>query len=142
MSALPVTLKDASINGRILELNNTNYTLDPYHDRLESVGFDVIDATTYADGLAFAHTHRPDLIIVHDDPAAGVDAVKWLEMQHNDRQSWLATTPLLILADTTRAAELRIHELPDRVVMVLRRSDTLNQVTRTVKQMLHANRWS
>jgi response regulator RpfG family c-di-GMP phosphodiesterase len=134
-------LKDASVNGRILELNNTNYTLDPYHDRLVSVGFDVIDAMNYADGLALAHTHRPDLIIVHDDPSAGIDAMVWLEMQHNDRQAWLATTPLLILADTNRASELRIHELTDRVVTVLRRSDTLNQVTRTVKQMLNANRW-
>jgi CheY-like chemotaxis protein len=142
MSALPLTLRDASVQGRILKLYNKTYTLDPYHDRLASVGFDVIDAANYAEALLLAHQHHPDLIVVYDDPSAGIDALAWLDAQHNDRLSWMATTPLMILADALRAPDLRRHELADRVVVVLRRADTLNQLTRTVRRLLHINRWS
>jgi hypothetical protein len=141
MSALPLTLRDASIQGRILKLYNKTFTLDPYHDRLASIGYDVIDAANYADALVLAHRQRPDLFVVYDDPAAGIDALVWLDAQHNDRYSWMATTPLMILADAGRAAELHKHELPDRVVVVLRRADTLNQLARAVKRMLKINRW-
>ena len=62
--------------------------------------------------------------------------MRWLELQHNDRFSWMAMTPLLILADAARVPYLRLEELPDRVVVVQRRADTLNQLTHTVKYLL------
>jgi DNA-binding response OmpR family regulator len=141
MSALPIPLKDASIHGRILELYNASYALDPYHDRLASVGYDVINASSYAEALTLAQHRQPELIIVYDNPDGGIDALKWLEMQHTARLGWLAAVPLMILADASRAAELRPHELSDRVTVVLRRSDTLNQLSRTVKRLLNVNRW-
>jgi hypothetical protein len=91
--------------------------------------------------LALAQHRQPELIIVYDNPDGGIDALKWLEMQHTARLGWLAAVPLMILADASRAAELRPHELSDRVTVVLRRSDTLNQLSRTVKRLLNVNRW-
>lgn len=141
MSALPLALREDVARATILKLYNTTYSLDPYHDRLVSVGYDVIDATAYADALTLAHARQPDLIVVFDDPEAGIDALKWLELQHNDRASWMPVTPLMILADAARVPLLRLEELPDRVVVLQRRADTLNQLTRTVKTLLRVNRW-
>jgi hypothetical protein len=135
MSAIPLR-QEASQPICVLKLYNTPYTLDPYHDRLESQGYKVIDGSTYKDALTLAHEHRPLLILVYDDPEQGVDALKWLEIQHTDRYSWMATTPLLILADSARLSLLRAEELPDRVVVLQRRADTLNQLTHMVKYLL------
>jgi hypothetical protein len=121
----------------ILELYNTDYTLNPYSDRLESEGYEVVHASNYEDAIKLAHDCKPALFVVHDDPNANVDAVRWLERQHYDRDGWLATTPLLILADAARAPVLHVEELPDRVVVIPRRADTLNQLARTVKRLLH-----
>jgi response regulator RpfG family c-di-GMP phosphodiesterase len=146
MSALPIPFhkdKDAgsTSNGRILKVNNPAYTLDPYHDRLVSMGYEVIEASSYDEGITLAQQHQPELVVVYDDPATGFDALVWLDKQHNDRFGWVATTPLMILADASRSSELRIEELPDRVVILQRRADTLNQLTRMVRRLLNANRW-
>jgi hypothetical protein len=138
MSAIP--LRQEAPRTCILELCNTDYTLDPYSDRLTSQGYEVVSATNYDDAMKLAHQCFPALVVVYDNPETKVDAVQWLEMQHTDRQSWLALTPLLILADAARVATLRIEELPDRVVVLPRRADTLNQLTRMVKRLLHI--WS
>ncbi len=58
-------------------------------------------------------------------------------MQHMDSNPQLAMIPILILADASRVPELRIEELSDRVVVLQRRADTLNQLTRMVRQLLH-----
>ncbi|MBX3064308.1 MAG: hypothetical protein U0528_03395 [Anaerolineae bacterium] len=151
MSALAITINDKdrdrdagssfSPSGRILKVYKPSSTLDPYHDRLASIGYDVIEADSYDQGIELAHQHHPDLIVAYDDPETGFDALLWLEKQHNDRFSWLATTPLMILADVSRLSQLRLEELPDRVVVLQRRADTLNQLTRMVRRLLVANRW-
>ncbi len=134
MTAIP--LRQETPKSCILELYNTDYALNPYSDRLTSQGYDVVHASTYEDAINLAHECRPVLIVVHDDLNANVDAVHWLEMQHRDRVGQLAMTPLLVLADASRVPTLRIEELPDRVVIIPRRSDTLNQMARTVKRLL------
>ncbi len=134
MSAIPI--RQEAPKPRILKLFNTTYTLDPYHDRLVSQGYDVLEATSYADAVELAHNTFPELVLVYDDPEAGIDAVRWIELQHGDRFGWMATTPLLILADSGRIPVLKIEELPDRIVLLQRRSDTLNQLTRMVKWLL------
>ncbi len=122
---------------RILELCNTGTTLDLYSDRLTSNGYQVVSAYNYDEALNMAHEQRPALILVYDDPSTNIDAVRWLELQHSDRMPQLAMTPLLILADAARVPTLRIQELPDRVVVILRRADTLNNLSRTVKYLLN-----
>ncbi len=134
MSAIP--LRQEAPKTCILKLYNTDYTLDPYADRLISQGYEVVNASTYDEALLAAHRCHPALIVVYDDPTTDVDAVRWLEMQHSDRESWMAMTPLLILADASRIPTLRIEELPDRVVVLQRRADTLNHLTRAVKRLL------
>lgn len=134
MSAIP--LWDSESRTCILKLYNTSYTLDPYHDRLASQGYKVIDATNYHVALDLAHEFYPSLIMVYDDPDSNIDALKWLELQHTDRFSWMATTPLLILSDPARIPLLRTEEQPDRVIVLQLRADTLNQLTRTVKRLL------
>lgn len=134
MSAIP--LRHEAPRQTILKVYNAPYTLDPYHDRLESQGYTVLDGGSYEEALRLAHENRPALIMVYDDPESGIDAVRWLELQHNDRYGWMAMTPLLILADAARMPYLRQEELPDRVVVVQRRADTLNQLTHTVKYLL------
>ncbi len=134
MSAIP--LRQEAPKTCILKLYNADYTLDPYTDRLISQGYEVINVHNYEEALLEAHRRHPALIVVYDDPATNVDAVHWLEMQHSDREPWMAMTPLLILADASRIPTLRIEELPDRVVILQRRADTLNQLTRTVKRLL------
>jgi DNA-binding response OmpR family regulator len=135
MTAIPLR-REAPRTTCILELYNTDYALNPYSDRLTSQGYTVVQARTYEEALRLAREYDPVLILVHDDPAAHVDAVRWLEMQHTARESWLAMTPLMILADAARVPELRIHELPDRVIVLQSRADTLNQLNRTVKRLL------
>ena len=77
------------------------------------------------------------LVVVYDDPEGKIDAVHWLEMQHTDPLPRLAMTPLLVLADANRVPDLRKEELADRVVVLQRRADTLNQLTRAVKRLLN-----
>jgi len=136
MSALP--LRQQQVQHTILKLANSSFAIDPYHDRLASQGYTVIDGTTYENALALAHRHHPELIILYDDPESGIDARRWLELQHYDRFPWMATTPLLILVDSSRVESLRVEELPDRVILLQRRADTLNQLTRMVKYLLRA----
>jgi hypothetical protein len=137
MSAIPFRQQTAT-KQTILKLYNTPYALDPYYDRLASQGYHVLNGTTYQVALALAQDTRPDLILVYDDLAQQIDALKWLALQHGDnKHGWLATVPLLILADAARVPLLRKEEIPDRVVVLQRRADTLNQVTRTVKTLLH-----
>ena len=134
MSAIP--LRQEAPKMCILKLYNADYTLDPYADRLMSQGYEVVNVRNYDEAVFTAHRCHPALIVVYDDPATEVDAVHWLEMQHMDREAWMAMTPLLILADASRVPVLRIEELPDRVVVLQRRADTLNQLTRAVKRLL------
>ncbi|SRR5260221_1821773 len=121
----------------IVKLYNTDYALDPYGDRLISQGYDVMNASTYADALKLVRQYAPALILVYDDPEANVDAIRWLQLQHEDRVARLAMIPLLILADAERIPTLRFEEIADRVVILQRRADTLNQLTRTVRRLLH-----
>jgi uncharacterized small protein (DUF1192 family) len=72
---------------------------------------------------------------VYDDPSTNIDAIEWLKVQHNSSAK-LAMTPLLVLAESNRLSLLKVEELPDRVVVLQRRSDTLNQLTRTVHKIL------
>src|SRR5205085_5157312 len=102
---------------------------------LKSQGLEVVSANNYDEALKLAHECRPALVVVYDNPEGNVDAIHWLEMQHTDQPD-LAMTPLLILADANRVPELQVEELPDRVVVVQRRADTLNQLTRAVKRLL------
>jgi hypothetical protein len=120
----------------IVKLHHNLYALDLYADRLSTQGYEVITAPTYDEALEAVHHHHPALIIVHDDPDKQVDAVRWLEIQHTDRSSALAMIPLIILADNARVPALRTQELPDRVIVLRNRADTLNQLTRTVKRLL------
>jgi hypothetical protein len=120
----------------ILEVCNTSYPLDPYSDRLKSQGYEVMSASNYDEALKLAHECRPVLIVVYDDPNGKIDAVQWLEIQHTNPAAHLAMTPLLILADANRVPDLRQEELTDRVVVLQRRADTLNQLTRAVKHLL------
>jgi hypothetical protein len=137
MSAIPLRTPQPDVARIcILELCNTGNTLDLYSDRLSSVGYDVVSANNYDNALTLAHQCDPALVLVYDDPATNVDAVRWIEMQHSDRNPRLAMTPILILADAARVPELRIEELPDRVVALQRRADTLNNLTRMVKRIL------
>ncbi|MCC7449313.1 MAG: hypothetical protein IT324_17985 [Anaerolineae bacterium] len=134
MSAIP--FRQEAPKTCILELYNTDFTLDPFSDRLMSQGYEVVTTHNYEDALQAAHQCYPALVVVYDNPANNIDAVRWLEIQHRDRLPQLAMTPLLVLADATRVPELKIEELPDRVVILQRRSDTLNQLGRTVKRLL------
>ncbi|HRE48016.1 MAG TPA: hypothetical protein PLD47_09850 [Aggregatilineales bacterium] len=139
MSAISVQQekRDAAPPVYILKVHNSPYTLDPYRDRLESQGFKVVDADTYDAGLNLAGRYRPSLVLVNDDPDTGINALRWLEMQHTSRYGWLATTPLIILADETRLPFLRPEQLPDRVVVLQRRADTLNRLAQTARYLMH-----
>jgi len=120
----------------IVKLYHTGYSLDPFADRLFSHGYDVINTSDYNGTLKAAHETPPALFIVHDDLANGVDALRWLELQHMDRDTRLAMTPLVILTDGARLPTLRPDAQPDRVILLQNRADTLNQLTRTVKRTL------
>ena len=136
--AIPAKPAPQSAKGRlvIVKLHHNQYALDLYADRLTAQGYSVITTSTYADALDAAHRYHPVLIIVHDDLESDIDAVRWLEIQHTDRVPALAMTPLIMLADSDRIAALRIQELPDRVIVLRNRADTLNQLTRTVQRLL------
>jgi len=137
MSAIPIRqpLHDA-VRPYILEISNTGNILDLYGDRLTSQGYEVLTATNYADALKLARQFKPYIILVYDDPSTNVDALRWLEMQHSDSVAQLAMTPLVILADATRLPAFREEYMADRVVVLQRRSDTLNQLTRAVKHLI------
>ena len=69
---------------------------------------------------------------------AGVDAIRWIELQHNDPSPILAMTPLIIMTDYSRLSILRYEEMPDRIMLLQNRADTLNHLTRSVKRILRA----
>jgi len=136
MSAIPIRREQQETEFCILEVCNTGNTLDPYSDRLKLQGYEVISASNYEEALRDARDCHPVLVVVYDEPDKGIDGIRWLEIQHTDRDPQLAMTPLLILADQSRVPTLREEELPDRVIVLPLRSDTLNQTTRTVKRLL------
>jgi CheY-like chemotaxis protein len=137
MSALPFRQEKPEANRiRILKLFNVPFALDPYHDRLISQGYEVANVSSYQEALDYAHEYQPSLFIVYDDSDSGIDALEWLRLQHTDRHGWMATTPLIILADALRVDMLKHEELPDRVIVLQRRADTLNHLTRIVNQLL------
>ncbi len=135
MSAIPMYRAEPR-QTLILKLYRNPYSLDPYSDRLNSQGYEVLNASTYQVGLEMARESRPALIVAHDNPTDGIDALRWLELQHTDRVAALAMIPLIILADAARVPDLRREEQPDRVVVLQNRADTLNQLTRTIKHVL------
>jgi hypothetical protein len=134
MSAIP--LRRELPTSVLLEISNADLAIDPFQDRLISQGYEVVSASSYQDALALARHELPAIIILNDNPANNLDAVKWIEFQHRDRISKLAMTPLVILADSGRAEFLKGEELPDRILVVQRRADTLNQLTRIVKRLM------
>ena len=137
MSAIPLRRPQPDVERIcILELCNVGNTLDLYSDRLSSSGYEVVSANNYADAMKLVHQCRPSLVVVYDDPATNIDAVRWIETQHMDDDPQWAMIPILILADASRVPALQVQELPDRVVVLQRRSDTLNQLTRMVKRLL------
>jgi hypothetical protein len=137
MSAIPLRKPQPDVERIcILELCNVGNTLDLYSDRLVSLGYEVVSANNYADAVKLVHQCEPALVVVYDDPATNIDAVRWIETQHMDNDPKWAMIPILILADAARVPDLHIQELPDRVVVLQRRADTLNQLTRTVKKLL------
>jgi response regulator RpfG family c-di-GMP phosphodiesterase len=139
MSAIPLRSEKLPEEEKlvVLELCNTGNTLDLYSDRLSSQGYSVLSANSYQDALRLAREYEPALIVVYDQPDTNIDAVEWLQIQHTDLKPQLAMTPLRVLADAVRVPELRVQEIPDRVVVLQRRADTLNQLTRTVKRILN-----
>jgi DNA-binding response OmpR family regulator len=137
MSAIPL-YRAAPRQTLIVKLYRNPYSLDPFSDRLNSQGYEVLNASTYQAGLELARKQRPALIVVHDDPVDGIDALRWIELQHTDQVAALAMIPLIILADATRVPLLRREEQPDRVMVLQNRADTLNQLTRTIKHVLRA----
>jgi hypothetical protein len=120
----------------ILKLYHTHYSLDPYADRLYSHGYDVVNTLNYLSTLKAAREFHPAMIIVHDTPAEDVDALEWIGCQHGDHDPHLAMIPLVILAEAARVPTLKIEALPDRIIILQNRADTLNQLTRTVKRTL------
>ncbi|GEM_PF-1217413 len=135
MSAIPM-YRAQPWHAVIVKLYNNNYTLDAYSDRLHSQGYEVINTNNYTGALEMAREYHPALIVAQDDPAANIDAIRWLELQHSDHDPVLAMTPLIIVADAARMSVLRTEELPDRVIVLQNRADTLNQLTRTITRVL------
>jgi CheY-like chemotaxis protein len=121
----------------VIKVDATHYPLDVFSDRLVSEGFQVVKAASLKEGIKLARRCKPDLVVAVDDPATGIDAAEWLELQHSDNEVTLAMTPLLILAESNRVERLRIHELPDRV-RVLQRPLDLRELIRAARQMLAA----
>lgn len=107
----------------IIKLENGSYLFDRWRDWLTDAGFHILRARNYTDALRLARRTAPVLILVADDPRRGIDAVEWLEMQHSDVAPHLPMTPLLMIAHSQNAMELRLQELPDRVLLLLRPID-------------------
>jgi hypothetical protein len=148
MSALPVRQAISNNNSSnlaknalfLLKIYSASYALDPYQDRLESLGFRILNSHNHHEALELALRHRPAMVLVQDDLANGIDALIWLDLQHAQSVGWLATVPLIILATEDRLPVLLREQLPDRVVVLQRRADTLNRLTQTARALLRA--WS
>lgn len=104
----------------VVKVDATHHRLDRYSKTLIDNGFQVVNSSTIKEGIKLARRCRPDLIIAVDNRKSGLDAGKWLEIQHSDSEPTLAMTPLLIVADAGRAERLRLHELPDRIKVLSR----------------------
>ena len=103
----------------IIKLDARQYRIDTYHEGLIAHGFQVVRGASTKDGIKLARRIKPDLIIVFDNPRAGLDASQWLQIQHSDSVASLAMTPLLIIATSQRAAQLTIDQLPGRVQLMI-----------------------
>jgi DNA-binding response OmpR family regulator len=105
----------------IIKLDARPHRLDGVAQTLIDGGFQVIRARSPQDALKFAHRLHPDLILVIDNPRAGIDGKAWLALQHSDVSADnAAMCPLLILLDKRRADILRGHELPGRVKLLVK----------------------
>lgn len=103
----------------IIKLDARQYRIDTYHEGLIAHGFQVVRGASTKDGIKLARRIKPDLIIVFDNPRAGLDASEWLHIQHSDSVASLAMTPLLIIATSQRMAQLTIDQLPGRVQLMI-----------------------
>lgn len=102
---------------------------------LSAAGFQVINAVTIKEGVKLGERATPQLIIAVDNLRSGIDAEQWLLEQHNGQSSRLAMIPLIMLADRRRVDALRIHELPDRV-MVLDASIDVSALEAQIRHLL------
>jgi hypothetical protein len=98
-------------------LDCSPHRLDSIYSALITAGFQIVRSEASGDALQLARRCLPNLFLVNDDPAAGVDAEHWIEHQHADPVAQLAVTPLIILAAAPRAPLLRSQEIPQRVVV-------------------------
>jgi len=80
----------------IVEDNEKNMKLA--RDVLQFNGFRTLEATTAEDGIALAHAHRPDIILM-DIQLPGIDGVTALERLRADP----ATAPIPVVALTAFA---------------------------------------
>jgi DNA-binding response OmpR family regulator len=102
----------------IIKLDAKQYRIDTYSEGLIAHGFQVVRGASTKDGIKLARRVEPDLIIVFDNLRAGMDATKWLHIQHSDSVASLAMTPLLIVATSRRATQLTVDQLPGRVQLM------------------------
>lgn len=104
----------------VVKIDATHHRLDRYSKYLIESGFQIVKASTIKEGIKLVRRCKPDLIITVDSRKSGLDAIKWLEVQHSDSEPALAMTPVLIIADANRVERLRLHELPDRIKVLQR----------------------
>lgn len=119
----------------ILKLDARTYRLDTLHEHLIEHGYQVVRGASFKEGLRLARRVQPQLIIVVDNPAAGLDGSNWLALQHADTSAVLAIIPLIIIATNKRATTLKVHELPGRV-QVLRAPHQLERLLPTIIKLL------
>ncbi|MBN1203024.1 MAG: hypothetical protein JXJ20_14335 [Anaerolineae bacterium] len=119
----------------ILKLDNSPRRLDRVHDALVAAGFQVVRVCAPAEAIRVARRCRPNVFLVNDHPAAGVDAERWIERQHSDPVAQFAITPLVILAGPRRAKRLTLQAIPDRVIVIPRPPAPQHLVT-TVQRLV------
>jgi DNA-binding NtrC family response regulator len=102
----------------IVKLDAHHYRLDTYHEQLVADGFQVVRGTSIKEGIKLIRRVKPDLIVVIDNPGAGLGGSEWLSNQHSDLDGVSAMIPLIIVAERQRVPTLKVHELPGRVKIV------------------------
>lgn len=119
----------------VIKLDAKHYRLDTYNEGLIAQGYQVVRGASLKEGIKLARRVHPDVIITFDNPRANLDAKDWLDIQHSDLEAPLAMIPLLIVAEHRRAEQLKVHELPGRV-QVLMQPVEIETLLMAVKNLL------
>lgn len=128
-------MTEQPVKARILKLENNPHTIDFLGDAIKARGYSVDRVRSCQEALAAIDRALPDLVLVVDNLAKGIDARYWMELQHTHPDPRVAMIPLILLVEAEHLEDFQGQAIPGRVV-ILRLPVNLRRLDETLRALL------